>query len=128
MKLNLQFFGDTGKSGSGGAAMPTAEKTNRYTAAYNFWKKEANAGVRQLFQELEAEAGGKLGDKIVSVPYKWNSPIGKVLSERQRSGGTENLFFGRNKEGFATINANRTGMIELSEWLKDRLKAGKRWY
>ena len=128
MRLNLQLFGDTGKSGSAGAPAQTSSSGNKFEAERNYWKKQNGSGVAQMFSEFDRSAGGKLGNDIAAVPYeKVDRELRKILNTVQTMGGNENFYVKRT--GLQTsVYANRTGLVWFSEYLKKYVKSKGLWY
>lgn len=128
MRLSLTLFGDTSKSGSHGSAGSPNVSGNQYKADKKYWSEialeDVESGVYKLLRDLEASAGGELGKETVSARFNPASPIGKVLADIQRSGGTDDYFVSRT----GVFNANRAGWMAFSALMKFRLKRIGRWW
>lgn len=128
MKLDLRLFGGSGSSsGSKGAATKQKTSGNKYKASFNYWKKQTGSGMADLFRDLERAAGGELKDEIVSVQFKYNTPLGKILAGYQQTGGTDDFYITK-VGGFLHLNTNRAGLLRFAENMKRRAERGGKWW
>lgn len=138
-RMNLQRFGGGGSSsGSHGTSGSPKVSGNAYEAARNYWREleynNAGSGMNNLLNELEKQAGGKLGDETVKVVYgnrerygnkmtALNGPMREIFS----TGGTDDYSVTR-ENGFFVFNANRKGWMSFQERMKERLKSKGKWW
>lgn len=132
MRLNLQLFGDTSKSGSSGSAGRNAITKKQYNAYMDEWRELSNkessrVGVYELFRELEKKNGGPLGSEKTSVQLNMRTPLGKVMNEIYKSGGSENFKVIKDK-WFLNAESNRAGLEWLTKYLRRYRKLHGNWW